>query len=84
MASQNDARDEDRGGAAGFESKAQRARLFAAEMGLQAHALMAAAEGAISAYAEITGEDWKPYEREPEPATGISRQSADTEMAAFE
>jgi hypothetical protein len=84
MASQNDDRDEDRGGAAGFESKAQRARLFAAGMGLQAHALMAAAEGAISAYAEITGEDWKPYEREPEPATGISRQSADTELAAFE
>jgi hypothetical protein len=84
MASQNDDRDEDRGGAAGFESKAQRARLFAAEMGLQAHALMAAAEGAISAYAEITGEDWKPFEREPEPATGIKRQSADTELAAFE
>jgi hypothetical protein len=83
MASQNDDRDEDRGGAAGFESKAQRARLFAAEMGLQAYALMAAAEGAISAYAHITGEDWKPYERDPEPASGISRQSADTELAAF-
>jgi hypothetical protein len=82
-ASQNDDRNEDRGGAAGFESKAQRARLFAAEMGLQAHALMAAAEGAISAYAHITGEDWKPYERDPEPGTGTSRQSADTELAAF-
>jgi len=82
-ASQNDDRNEDRGGAAGFESKAQRARLFAAEMGLQAYALMAAAEGAISAYAHITGEDWKPYERDPEPATGISRQSVDTELAAF-
>jgi hypothetical protein len=83
MASQNDARDEDRGGGAGFESKAQRARLFAAEMGLQAYALMAAAEGAISAYAHITGETWKPYERDPEPAAGIGRQSADTELAAF-
>ena len=83
MASQNDARDEDRGGGTGFESKAQRARLFAAGMGLQAYALMAAAEGAISAYAHITGETWKPYERDPEPATGISRQSADTELAAF-
>ena len=35
-------------------SKAERARIFAAEMGLQAHALMAAAEGAVSAYAHIT------------------------------
>jgi hypothetical protein len=84
MASQNNDRDEDRDGAAGFESKAQRARLFAAEMGLQAHALMAAAEGAISAYVHITGEDWKPYERDAEPRTGTSgRQSADTELAAF-
>ena len=83
VASQNDDRDEDRGGAVGFESKAQRARIFAAEMGLQAYALTAAAEGAISAYAHITGEEWKPYERDPEPATGVSRQSAAAEMAAF-
>jgi hypothetical protein len=82
VASQNDDRDEDRGGAAGFESKAQRARLFAAEMGLQAYALMAAAEGAISAYAHIAGEDWKPYERDHEPGTD-SRRSADAELAAF-
>ena len=81
VASQNDDRDEDRGG--GFESKAQRARLFAAEMGLQAYALMAAAEGAISAYAHITGADWKPYERDPESAAGIGRQSAAAELAAF-
>jgi hypothetical protein len=66
----NDDRDEDRGGPSGFEDKAARARLFAAEMGLQAFALLAAAEGAVSAYAHITGEDWKPYERDPEPATG--------------
>lgn len=62
MASENDERDEDRGGVAGFDSKADRARLFAAEMGLQSFALLAAAEGAVSAYAHITGEDWKPYE----------------------
>ena len=55
MKSQNDDRDEDRGGVSGFESKAERARQFAAEMGLQAYALMAAAEGAVSAYAHITG-----------------------------
>jgi hypothetical protein len=83
VASQNDDRDEDRGGAAGFASKAERARIFAAEMGLQAHALMAAAEGAVSAYAHLTGTDWKPYEPPSAPSAGAARQSAATELAAF-
>ena len=38
----NDDRDEDRDGLAGFESKAERARLFATEMALQSFALLAA------------------------------------------
>jgi hypothetical protein len=80
----NDDRDEDRDGPAGFESKAERARLFAAEMALQSFALMAAAEGAISAYADITGESWKPYEASTAPAASVSRKSAAVEMAAFE
>ena len=80
----NDDRDEDRDGPAGFESKAERARLFAAEMALQAFALMAAAEGAISAYADITGENWKPYEAPTAPAATVARKSAAVEMAAFE
>jgi hypothetical protein len=42
----NDDRDEDRDGVYGFESRATRARQFAAEAGLTACALMAAAEGA--------------------------------------
>ena len=58
----NEDRDEDRDGVSGFESRAERARIFAAEMGLQAHALIAAAEGAVSAYAHLTGSEWKPYE----------------------
>ena len=79
----NDERDEDRDGPSGFENRAARARLFAAETGLQAFALLAAAEGAVAAYAHITGEDWKPYEA-PRPASqSVSRQSADAEMAAF-
>jgi hypothetical protein len=80
----NDDRDEDRDGPIGFESKAERARLFAAEMALQSYALMAAAEGAISAYADITGDDWKPYAAPTAPAASVSRKSAATEMAAFE
>jgi hypothetical protein len=79
----NDDRDEDRGGPSGFEDKAARARIFAAEMGLQAFALLAAAEGAVSAYAHITGEDWKPYEAPQPPSQGVTRQSAAAEMAAF-
>lgn len=83
MASQNDDRDEDREGGAGFEGKAERARQFAAEMGLQAYALMAAAEGAVHAYSHITGEDWKPYEPPAAPSSGTSRKSAAEQMAAF-
>lgn len=78
----NEDRDEDSEGVYGFESKAQRARRFAAETGLQAFALMAAAEGAVSAYAHLTGEDWKPYEP-PGAPVGVSRQSAAAELAAF-
>jgi hypothetical protein len=80
----NDDRDEDRDGPAGFESKAERARLFAAEMALQSFALMAAAEGAIAAYADITGENWKPYEAPMAPAATVARKSAAVEMAAFQ
>jgi hypothetical protein len=83
MASQNDDRDEDRTGVAGFESKAERARHFAAEMGLQAYALMAAAEGAVHAYAHITGETWKPYEAPVAASSSTSRKSATEQMAAF-
>ncbi len=83
MASQNDDRDEDRDGVSGFESKAERARRFAAEMGLQAYALMAAAEGAVHAYAHITGGDWKPYEPPVAASSSTSRRSAAEQMAAF-
>ena len=80
----NDDRDEDRDGPAGFESKAERARLFAAEMALQSYALLAAAEGALAAYADLTGEEWKPYEAPVAAAASIARKSAATEMAAFQ
>jgi hypothetical protein len=80
---QNDARDEDREGGSGFEGKAERARQFAAEMGLQAYALMAAAEGAVSAYAHITGKDWKPYAAPVASASSTSARSAAEQLAAF-
>jgi hypothetical protein len=57
----NDNRDEDCDPVLGFETKAQRAAAFAAEMGLQACALYAAAQGAVHAHAHVTGDEWKPY-----------------------
>ena len=79
----NDDRDEDRGGPYGFDDRAARTRLFAAETGLQAYALLAAAEGAVSGYAQITGETWKPYEPSRPATESVGRKSATAEMAAF-
>lgn len=79
----NDERDEDRGGPSGFEDRAERARAFAAEMGLQAHALAVAAEGAVSAYAHLTGQEWKPYEAAVPTRPTVSRGSAEAQLAAF-
>jgi hypothetical protein len=77
-------RDEDRDPVAGFDSKADRVRKFAADMAMQAYALLAAAEGAIEAYQEITGEDWKAYEAEQENPGKVERRSAAAELGAFE
>jgi len=74
-------RDEDREAPAGFESKAERAREFAAKMTMQAYALLAAAEGAINAYKEITGEAWKAYVAPNEQS--VERRSAAAELSAF-
>jgi hypothetical protein len=40
--------------------------------------------GAITAYAEITAETWKPYEAPAALANAASREFAAVEMAAFE
>jgi len=80
----NDARDEDRDGPVGFDSQAQRKREFAADMGLQSHALRCAAEGAVAAYQHIVGETWKPFERQVEnPGATVNRQAAELQMSAL-
>ena len=80
----NDMRDEDRDGPVGFDSAAQRKREFAADMGIQAHALRMAAEGVVAAYEHIVGESWKPYERQAEnPGQTVSRQAAHLQMTAL-
>ena len=82
--SANDMRDEDRDGPVGFDSGAQRKREFAADMGLQAHALRMAAQGAVAAYELIVGEAWKPFERQVEnPGHSVDRKAAELQMAAL-
>ena len=49
-----------------------------ADMGVQAHALLMAAEGAVTAYEQVIGERWKPYERAAETAgPSVDRKAAD-------
>ena len=79
----NDDRDEDRQGIDGLENRAQRACLFAAEVGLQAYAILAAAEGAVDAYAQVCGRDWKPYEGNQAPSQSLNRRAIERQASAF-
>ncbi|MDR6758723.1 hypothetical protein J2Y48_004031 [Mycoplana sp. BE70] len=81
----NDARDEDRDGPVGYDSAATRKREFAADMGIQAHALRMAAEGVVAAYKHIVGESWKPFDRPVEnPGHSVDRKAAETQMSVFD
>jgi len=80
----NEDRDEDRDGASGFEGKVERAQMFAAEMAWQAIATLAAAEGAVSAYSHITGNEWKPYVGNTPDNQTVSAQSVAARAAAFD
>ncbi len=79
----NEERDEDRMGIDGTANRAERAREFAGQMALQAFAILAAAEGAVDAFAHVTGSDWKPYEGSTRPAMNVGRQAAAAQMAAL-
>ena len=79
----NEDRDEDRDGVSGFDSRAARAREFAARAGLTAFALFAAATGAVQAFRELTGEEWKPYEAPVAPSRSVSAQAAAAQMDAL-
>jgi hypothetical protein len=48
---------------------------------MQAFALLAAAHGAIDAYKDLTGEDWKAYEASADPA--VEKKAAASQMGAF-
>ena len=79
----NEDRDEDRQGIDGLENKAQRACRFAAEVGLQAYALLAAAHGAVDAYAHVCGRDWKPYEGSAGAGQALGRRALTLQASAF-
>jgi hypothetical protein len=80
----NDSRDEDREPIYGLESKAQRARQFAAELGMQAYALLATAQGAVDAFAAVIGSDWKPFQQNQPADRDVTRMAAQAELDAFE
>jgi hypothetical protein len=52
-------------------------------MGLQAYAQLAAADGAVQAYRQVTGQDWKPYVAAIDNTQTVDRRSAVTEISAF-
>ena len=74
-------RDEDLPGVAGFDSRAQRTREFAAQLAMQATSLLAAAEGAVQAFEQLIGETWRPYT--PPPAVSLERRAGEAQLAAF-
>ena len=76
-----DGGDDEHGTPLGLISKAQRAREFAADLTMQAYALLAAADGALDAYKTITGKDWEAYEYPAEPV--VEKKAAAAQMSAF-
>ncbi len=53
-------------------------------MGVQAHALLMAAEGAVMAYEQVIGERWKPFERAAATTSpSVDRKAAAAQMAAL-
>ena len=80
----NDMRNEDLNGPVGFDSAAQRKREFAADMGVQSHALRMAAEGTVAAYEHVVGDKWKPFERAVDnPGQTVDRKAAELQLAAL-
>jgi hypothetical protein len=53
-------------------------------MGMQAFALLAAAQGAVEAFREITGDDWVPYQAHDEGQPPLEQRSLKTQLSAFD
>ena len=69
---------------AGFESRALRIAEFAADMAMQAHALLAAAHGAVEAYKQITGDNWVAYQAHDDAQGSLQQRSLKTQLSAFD
>jgi hypothetical protein len=65
-----------------FREQGAAPAVFVAEMGLRPAPSWPRAEGAVNAYAVITGETWKPYVG-PDNNQTLSRQAAVAELDAF-
>ena len=76
-----DDRGEDLPGVAGWDSRAQRTREFAAQLAMQATALLAAAEGAVQAFEQLTGDTWRPYI--PPAAVSLDHRAGEVQLATF-
>ena len=76
--------DEDRMGVDGGANRAARARDFAATAAVQSYAVLAAAEGAKDAYAEIVGEEWKLYVGQQQGSQSVDGRAAAAQLAAFD
>lgn len=74
-------RDEDRMGIDGLANRAGFARDFAAQLGMKAYGLAMLAEGAVKAYGEYFGSEWKPYSRTA--TRSLNRQVADAQADAL-
>lgn len=71
----------DRGRPTGFDGRAARTAAFTTEMGLQASAVYAA-ERAVSAFRQVAGDNWKPYE-DAQITANIEQTATEAIMAAL-
>jgi hypothetical protein len=79
----NNDRDIDHGGPAGFDDHATRKCDYAAQRAMQAHAALAAAQGAVKAYAEVCGTPWKPFVPETSGQASVARQAVTAKLDAL-
>ncbi|GBQ34119.1 hypothetical protein HLH34_18885 [Gluconacetobacter azotocaptans] len=80
----NQHRDEDRMGIDGQENEAGKARATAAQAGVNAFAALVAAQGAVTAYVFMTGDEWRPYSRSVAPGRSVARRAAAEELSCFD
>ena len=79
----NAQRDEDRDGPSGFPSYIENMMEFAARLAVQGYVAHYMAEGAVSAFAHVTGEEWKPRTRKAATAP-LDEHAAAARLSAFE